>query len=455
MWQIDIRHANGGDGKLLRDRPAFVGMNSEIAAFRRLHRTFDWLPDYRRNVANATNSAFGGPIWHRVAFNCRNFPQSSSSSTVVGGTKSCRRKVESRERDRVEDGQSSFGRWGASLVSSFCSTVTKLKSLSRNNFARSPINPERVLVENNPAPSFVAWDAPASCLAAALENAGNCWIGGHPLHEAVPSNPPDSLTALQISIFPPAERDLYRRVARALGPTLSSKLVSPGFIRVVHLSGKTATASRDDSCWTWLCSQADRAIWRVAAGESSPDDGWRGTFPNLGEEMQEQTTDWLVPLIENATATSAFSSPDGHAVRAGLLLWQGRLDDSHRVSQSIENQGRHRAGDYWHAIMHRREGDFGNSKYWFRHVGPHPIYDELARRVRGFMDEFPNSAAIPALSRCVQGTRWNPAAFVDACETATRDDQPEVRAILERVQGIEMLLLLISTAADAGVASNR
>lgn len=27
---------------------------------------------------------------------------------------------------------------------------------------------------------------------------------------------------------------------------------------------------------------------------------------------------------------------------------------------------------YWHGIMHRREGDFWNSHYWFRQVGKHP-----------------------------------------------------------------------------------
>jgi hypothetical protein len=310
-------------------------------------------------------------------------------------------------------------------------------------------------MENRPSPSFVAWDAPVSQVAAALDKTGGCWIGGKPLHEAVPSEPTDSSTALQITIFPPVERDLYRHVLGALGPHLFSRLVSPGFLACVHISGKAKTAGREDSCWWWLVSNPGHAVWRIAAGDNSPEDDWRGAFPTLGEEQFCQKTNWLVPLVEDATGTPAFGSPDGQAVRAGLLLWQGRLDDSHHVSQSIENQGRHRSGDYWHAIMHRREGDFGNSKYWFRHVGPHPIYDELARRVRKLMDEFPNSAAIPALSRCVQGTRWNPAAFVDACEAATRGNQPEVRAILERVQGIEMLLLLISTAADAGVAIDR
>src|SRR4051794_32254466 len=44
---------------------------------------------------------------------------------------------------------------------------------------------------------------------------------------------------------------------------------------------------------------------------------------------------------------------------AGLWLWHDWLDESHRISQRVETAD----GSYWHAIMHRREGDFSNSKY--------------------------------------------------------------------------------------------
>jgi hypothetical protein len=53
---------------------------------------------------------------------------------------------------------------------------------------------------------------------------------------------------------------------------------------------------------------------------------------------------------------------------AGLWLYVDELDRSHRISQQLDSS----TGAFWHGIMHRREGDFGNAHYWFRRVGMHP-----------------------------------------------------------------------------------
>ncbi|MEX2215401.1 MAG: hypothetical protein WD768_14810 [Phycisphaeraceae bacterium] len=55
-------------------------------------------------------------------------------------------------------------------------------------------------------------------------------------------------------------------------------------------------------------------------------------------------------------------------LQAGLWLYVDRLDRSHEISQAMDDA----TGSFWHAIMHRREGDFGNSHYWFRRAGNHP-----------------------------------------------------------------------------------
>jgi hypothetical protein len=80
---------------------------------------------------------------------------------------------------------------------------------------------------------------------------------------------------------------------------------------------------------------------------------------------------------------------------AGVWLVHDFLDESHTISQSIETP----SGSYWHAIMHRREGDFSNAKYWLRRVGRHPVIDEVGR--------------------CTGGTH-DPFEFIDRCEAIVR-----------------------------------
>jgi hypothetical protein len=52
-----------------------------------------------------------------------------------------------------------------------------------------------------------------------------------------------------------------------------------------------------------------------------------------------------------------------------LWLYVDDLDRSHTISQGIDGS----TGAYWHGIMHRREGDFGNSHYWMRQAAAHPL----------------------------------------------------------------------------------
>lgn len=80
---------------------------------------------------------------------------------------------------------------------------------------------------------------------------------------------------------------------------------------------------------------------------------------------------------------------------SGLWLLAGDIDRSHTISQDISNS----EGSFLHGIMHRREGDYGNAKYWFRRVGSHPVFDQLAEMSSSYGD---------------------PVEFVDACSLAAR-----------------------------------
>ena len=44
----------------------------------------------------------------------------------------------------------------------------------------------------------------------------------------------------------------------------------------------------------------------------------------------------------------------------------GRWDDAHRLCQAMEGD---KTADWLHAVLHKIEGDEGNSRYWYRRSG--------------------------------------------------------------------------------------
>jgi hypothetical protein len=56
---------------------------------------------------------------------------------------------------------------------------------------------------------------------------------------------------------------------------------------------------------------------------------------------------------------------------AGLWLYVDDLDKSHAACQDLDTP----TGAFWHAIVHRREGDFSNAKYWLHRAAKHPAMD--------------------------------------------------------------------------------
>ena len=69
---------------------------------------------------------------------------------------------------------------------------------------------------------------------------------------------------------------------------------------------------------------------------------------------------------------------------AGIKLLHGQLDSSHDISQTIKT----REGSFWHGIMHRLEGDYWNSKYWFGNVGQHPVVRDLLAEFAEYPEDF-------------------------------------------------------------------
>ena len=126
--------------------------------------------------------------------------------------------------------------------------------------------------------------------------------------------------------------------------------------------------------------QVDRAR---SLGEGTPEASLRAAL----DALSVKTAFAHARVVDESMAECCLS---------GVWLLCDNLDESHTLSQGIGTP----SGSFWHGIMHRREGDFSNAKYWFRRVGSHSVFQLMA-------DEGEESP-------------WDPMAFVDACQRAVR-----------------------------------
>jgi hypothetical protein len=156
-----------------------------------------------------------------------------------------------------------------------------------------------------------------------------------------------------------------------------------------------------------------------------------GPGPRPGTLTMEQ----LRERLDTALAGSRSSGARAGLLRALVLLWHDHFEAAHGIAQSVEDAD----GSYVHAILHRREPDYSNAKYWFHRVGRHDCYAELARRVAPLLQ----SPANTALARKILPRgEWDAFAFVDACEEASSAaaGDPRLR-LLRDIQRIEFEVL--------------
>lgn len=111
-------------------------------------------------------------------------------------------------------------------------------------------------------------------------------------------------------------------------------------------------------------------------------------------------------------------------VRGGLLYALDSIDEAHRIFQDSPSD----LGSYWHGMMHRREGDFDNARYWFRRSGVLPFFDEL------------QSAACNVSADMARQSNWDPYLFTGTCEQA-RFGETEGLKDLSTLQRMEFEVL--------------
>lgn len=204
-----------------------------------------------------------------------------------------------------------------------------------------------------------------------------------------------------------------------------------------------------------LSLKDDSAVALVKNDDSGP----KNALPPIDAELPlvdpawpPRTHRWLSAALASLRIRDVLpgvsSSVEATALHAGLWQTNDWLDESHQCSQSIEGDGEGN-GDYWHAIMHRREPDPSNSKYWFRRVGHHACFESLAEVAATALDESGCPEAASWKNRLGAPCNWDPSAFVDLCQATSRGGDADLAQAARKIQWAEMLLLLVHTAEAA------
>ena len=96
------------------------------------------------------------------------------------------------------------------------------------------------------------------------------------------------------------------------------------------------------------------------------------------------------------------------------------IDEAHTFFQDAPGD----LGAYWHGMMHRREGDFENARYWFRRAGALPCFPALHRAAGEFSADMARQPG------------WDPYLLTGECERA-RFGAVETATALARLQRAE------------------
>jgi len=126
-----------------------------------------------------------------------------------------------------------------------------------------------------------------------------------------------------------------------------------------------------------------------------------------------------------------------------LHLWNDDLEAAHELVQELRSA----TGSAMHGIVHRREGDYDNARYWFMRAGDHPAYHGLQSRAAAILESerMPAGTIGQALTAMRSQGSWNPSLFantIEIHETRTNQDDDAIRLVLERLQMLELEAML-------------
>lgn len=201
---------------------------------------------------------------------------------------------------------------------------------------------------------------------------------------------------------------------------------------VAHLVD--AATLRADSLWAALrpdevASLASR-LHRPSAGEGEIP---LATLPQLREPVES-----FSPAV-----SGAIGEVEGDDALIALFRVLNEEDDAgHQIAQRHEGMP---VFDTIHAVIHRRECDFGNARYWARQIETQPFFGRLARLVAGSKPIIAaGDAAGKKAAATVESARandWSPLAFVAVYEEAARGGDAAMERFCRVVTHLELSLL--------------
>lgn len=160
--------------------------------------------------------------------------------------------------------------------------------------------------------------------------------------------------------------------------------------------------------------------------------------PMLGPRRRDGTMSEgeVIQLLDSFFSAQRTPESIKPLLRSTALLWHDHLDESHTISQGIDT----REGSWLHGIMHRREPDYGNAKYWFHRVVPEDGFHKLAGSVAALLEK--DGTGLP--KRLIENGQWKPFAFIDECERAEQKQDATLTLELRMIQAAEFDALLES-----------
>ncbi|CAF1407104.1 unnamed protein product [Adineta steineri] len=155
--------------------------------------------------------------------------------------------------------------------------------------------------------------------------------------------------------------------------------------------------------------------------------------PPVDRSKSVSSTPWNQTLHDDISRLEKDSNTSLFAI-ASLHLLNDDIGSCHDI---VEKHGGHAIADYLHYLLHRREGDYWNAKWWIRQLKSQEFKSVyLTEQYNSFsneknIDNLSNNAQLSEAQKRAQ-------AFVDRCEQVEKQNNEQEKDLLKQMQWNEI-----------------